>query len=113
VGFEQAAIGIVNVEQYEELAGAIRRIFAPGSVEKFLRKTAGKGVSIRNWDAVLEARLLELSDQQLATRGQGAKAMYHALAVSDQGQMRELYLTKIEEVDPKLRSRFSNIYRYY
>jgi hypothetical protein len=35
------------------------------------------------------------------------------LTVSDQGQIRELYLSKIEEVDPALRARFGKLYRYY
>jgi len=42
-----------------------------------------------------------------------ARSLYESLTVPDQGQIRELYLLKIEEVDPALRARFSKLYRYY
>jgi hypothetical protein len=34
------------------------------------------------------------------------------LPVSDQGQMREFYLSKIEEVEPALRVKFHKLYQY-
>ncbi len=41
------------------------------------------------------------------------KQLYEALTVSDQAQMREFYLTTLEEVDLPLREKFSKLYRYY
>ena len=32
---------------------------------------------------------------------------------SEQAQLRELYLTRVEEVEPELRTRFQQLYRYY
>jgi hypothetical protein len=43
----------------------------------------------------------------------GAQTLYQALTVSDQAQMREFYLTRVEEVDPGLRRKFQQLYRYY
>jgi hypothetical protein len=39
--------------------------------------------------------------------------LYQGLPVSDQAQIRELYLSRIEQVDRVLRERFSKLYRYY
>ena len=43
----------------------------------------------------------------------GAQKLYQALTVSDQAQMREFYLSKVEEVDPVMRTKFQQLYRYY
>ena len=39
--------------------------------------------------------------------------LYQALPVSDQAQMRELYLSKLETVDIALRHKFKKLYQYY
>jgi len=39
--------------------------------------------------------------------------LYQSLPVSDQAQMREFYLSKLETVDPSLRHRFKKLYQYY
>jgi hypothetical protein len=41
----------------------------------------------------------------------GAQSLYPALTVSDQTQLREFYLSKVEEVEPGLR--FQQLYRDY
>jgi hypothetical protein len=43
----------------------------------------------------------------------GAQTLYRVLTVSDQAQMREFYLIRVEEVDPGLRRKFQQLYRYY
>jgi hypothetical protein len=43
----------------------------------------------------------------------GAQKLYQALTVSDQAQMREFYLSRVEEVEPALRTKFQRLYRYY
>jgi hypothetical protein len=42
-----------------------------------------------------------------------AKDLYSALTLTDQAQMKEFYLSKIEEVGPELRARFQKLYQYY
>jgi hypothetical protein len=42
-----------------------------------------------------------------------APASYGSLTLSDEAQMREFYLSKIEEIEPALRTRFKKLYQYY
>ena len=51
---------------------------------------------------MLSKRVMEHVDENLAKSGQSSKPLYDALTMTDKGQMREFYLTKIEEVsNPK------------
>jgi hypothetical protein len=36
-----------------------------------------------------------------------------ALTITDRAQMKEFYLSKIEEVGPELRAKYQKIYQYY
>jgi phenylacetate-coenzyme A ligase PaaK-like adenylate-forming protein len=113
VSFEQATIRVEREQQFATLQAAIRRVFAAESVEKFLGKVRGEGLRIRDFDHVLKARLLETVDAELRSSGTTGEQLYQALSVTDQGQMREFYLTQIEGVAQPLRHKFSNIYQYY
>ena len=42
-----------------------------------------------------------------------AQGLYGTLPLSDQAQIREFYLSKLEEVSAELRTKFQKIYRYY
>ena len=104
-GFQQAVIRVEKEKEFEELKSAIERTFGPERVGKFLKRVQSKGLRIRDWDSLLAQKVLE---------GQpGAQGLYQALALSDQAQMREFYLSKVEEVSQELRTRFQKIYRYY
>jgi len=109
VAFEQAAIKVEKEKEFEELKGAINRAFAPESVQKYLKLVASVGIRIRDFDLVLTKSILE----KFAGSEQSAKSLYAALTVTDQAQMKEFYLSKIEEVGPELRARFHKIYQYY
>jgi hypothetical protein len=39
--------------------------------------------------------------------------LYEALPVSDQAQMREFYLSRLESVEVALRHKFKRLYQYY
>jgi hypothetical protein len=39
--------------------------------------------------------------------------LYKALTLSDQAQMREFYLSKLEGVEVALRHKFKKLYQYY
>ena len=108
--FQQAAIQVEKQKEFEELSGAIRRVFAPEKVEQFLKRVRGR---IRDFDAVLANRTIDRVDETLAKSGTTAKQLYEALTLSDQAQMREFYLFRIEEVDPALRAKFQKLYSYY
>jgi hypothetical protein len=113
VGFEQALIKVENEKDFEELKGAINRAFAPENAAKVLKRVAGAGLRVRDFDLVLEKKVLERADAALARSAQGAKGLYAALPISDQAQMKEFYLSKVEEIDSKLRTKFHKLYQYY
>jgi hypothetical protein len=113
VGFEQAAIEVEKKKEFEELKDSINRAFAADRVEKFLKRLHSDGTRIRNWDSVLNNGVLERVDEGLKSSGTRAQSLYESLPVSDQAQMREFYLSKIEEVAPQMRARFHKLYQYY
>ena len=112
MGFEQATIKVERETEFEQLKGAISRVFAR-QVEGFLKQLQRSGKRVRDFEAVVANGLLERVDEALAKSGTTAQRLYQALTVSDHGQMREFYLSKIEEVEPALRARFQKLYRYY
>ena len=111
VGFEQALIKVEKEKEFEELKGAINRALTPENAGKYLKRVASAGLRIRNFDLVLVKGVLEQVDGVLA--GQSAKSLYSELSLSDQAQMKEFYLSKIEEVDSELRTKFHKLYQYY
>jgi hypothetical protein len=112
-GFEQAAIKVENEQVFQELRDAIERALSAAKVEQFLKRLESRGVRIRDFEAVLNRGVLEQVDETLARERKTASGLYQALSVSDQGQMREFYLSRIEGVDLALRARFQKLYRYY
>ena len=113
IPFQQPTIGVEKLEEFAQLQSAMERIFAAGTVGRFLRLLQQKGVPIRDFDRVLSAKLLEQADATLAKSGKSARQWYDAVSVSDQAQIREFYLTALEAVDLPLREKFKQLYRYY
>jgi hypothetical protein len=113
VGFEQATIKIEREKEFEELKAAVTRAFSAESAEKLLRRVQSAGLRVRDVEPIFKAGILEKIDETLAQSATTAWNLYQALTVSDQAQMREFYLSKVEEVAPELRTKFQKIYRYY
>jgi len=111
MAFEQAAIKVEKEKEFEELKRAINRAFAPESVQKYLKRVASTGIRIRDFDSVLDKRVLE--QVGAIEKGRSAQSVYRELALTDQAQMKEFYLSKIEEVGPELRAKYQKIYQYY
>ena len=111
MAFEQATIKVEKEKEFAELKAAITRAFIPASVEQYLKKIAKAGLRIRDFDSVLAKGVLE--QVGALEKGQSAKALYEALPVTDRAQMKEFYLSKIEEVGPELRAKYHKIYQYY
>ena len=109
VSFEQAAIKVEKAQEFARLQAAIEQAFLPDKVEQFLKQLDRKGIRIRNVDAVLAEKVLE----RFGEPGLNAQQLYQALPLSDQAQMRELYLSKLEGVDTALRHKFKKLYQYY
>jgi len=109
MGFEQAAIKIVKPQEFGELQATVEQAFLPGQVEGFLKLLDRKGIRVREFDGVLAARALEdTSGARLS-----AWQLYQALPLSDQAQMREFYLSKLETVETALRHKFKALFQYY
>ena len=113
VGFEQAGIAIERPEQFAALRSSVERVFAKPNVESFLKKLVSNSVNVRDFETVLNKKLLEQVDKTLASSGTTALALWEQLTVADQGQMREFYLTRLEEIELGLRQKYNKIYRYY
>ncbi len=111
--FQQAGLRIEKLEEFEQLQSALRRVFGRQNVESFLRLLRRKGVPIRDFDRVLQERLLDSADATLARIGRTARQLYDELSLSDQAQIREFYLTALEEIDLHLREKYNKLYRYY
>ena len=114
VGFEQAAIKIEKQQEYAKLQAAVEQAFQLDRVERFLKQLDRRGIRVRAFDEVLSARVLEdVAGGSAASAGLSAWQLYQALPISDQAQMREFYLSKLETVDIALRHKFKKLYQYY
>jgi hypothetical protein len=111
VGFEQATIKVQKQEEFAKLQNAVEQAFLPEKTERFLKRLNRKGIRVRDFDGVLAARALE--DAAGSQAEFSAAQLYQALPVSDQAQMREFYLSKLEGIDPALRHKFKKLYQYY
>src|SRR4029077_17509825 len=106
-------IKVENEKEFEELKGSISRAFGPDKVKQLLKRGRRNGSGIRALRSALAKGVFERVDDILAKSGKTARGLYESLALSDQAQMREFYLSKVEEVDSKLRTKFQKLYRYY
>jgi butyrate kinase len=114
MAFEQAAIKIEKQQEFAKLQAAVEQAFLSEKVERFLKQLDRKGIRVREFDAVLSTRLLEeVTGGSVAGKELSAWQLYQALPLSDQAQMRELYLSKLETVDVALRHKFKKLYQYY
>jgi hypothetical protein len=113
LSYEQATIKIEKEAQFAELKAAIERAFSAGAVEKILKRLDSKNTRIRDFDSVLDKQVIEFVDATLRDARKTAKGLYQELTVTDQGQMREFYLSKLEQVEETLRHKFRKIFQYY
>jgi hypothetical protein len=111
--FEQAGIKVEKQQEFAFLKQLIERALSSASIEKFFKKLEKKGIRIREFEKCLEQRVFEDIDETAKASNKAAKQLYESLVVTDQGQIREFYLTKIEEVSPELRQKFHKLYSYY
>ena len=112
MAYQQAQIAVTKTEEFEQLKSAIERILAPAAVEKYYSKLQGKSVNVREFEKIAALGILEAVDGTLAKSGKKAAALFESLTLSDQALMREFYLERLEQVDPKLRLKFRKVYEY-
>src|SRR5437016_1449884 len=110
VSFQQVAIRVEKEKEFEDLKGTIDHAFGSERVEKFLKQVRKRGARVRDLEAILSRGVFEKVDRTQTKLGAqslyqalGAQSLYQALTVSDQAQMREFYLSRVEEVGPELR----------
>ena len=101
--FQQGTIPIEDPAAYEAVKTAIESAFATPSVRPFLQRVARANLRVRDFEQVLNQGLL----------GEDAKTAYARLGDSDRGQIRELYLSSVEQVPQDIRGNFLKVYAYY
>jgi hypothetical protein len=111
MAFEQATIKVQKQEEFGKLQAAVEQTFLPQNVERFLKQLDRKGIRVRDLDRALAARALEGAPK--GKSDPSAWQLYQELTLSDQAQMREFYLSKLETVDTALRHKFKKLYQYY
>jgi len=107
--YTQASIAVENNAAHAQLKAAIEN--AVGScADDFLHLVKRSGLKVRQFEELLHRRIFE---QLRGTRtSRPCEELYRELGQSDQGLIREFYLTSIEEVPVELRTRYSSLYRY-
>ena len=101
--YEKPPLTVTDPNAFGEVRSAIESHFSPSTVPTFLRSIGRSGLRIRDFESVLGKGLL----------GPSAKPTYATLDNGDQGQIRELYLARLEQVSPELRDKFFKLYSYY
>jgi hypothetical protein len=109
VSFEQAQIAVQDAAGYEKAKALITGALSHANVDKFLKSVKSAGFKIRDFEKILNAALLE---KVTGARQGEAATVYQALPVSDQAQVRELYLVSIEQVATDLRRKHQKVYEY-
>jgi hypothetical protein len=109
MGFQQATIPIRNAEAFAKLKSLIETALKPANAPKLLAGVVETGLVVWKVDDILQKSLLEQA-AGIAT-GQ-AQDWYRQLPVSDQAQIREFYLTHIEQVDGAMRQKYKKAFRY-
>jgi hypothetical protein len=110
MAFEQATIKVQKEAEFARLQAAVEQAFLPEKIERFLKRLDRKEVRVRDFDGVLSARAIE---DAAGSTNLNAQQLYQALPVSDQAQMREFYLSKLEGIDSAQRHKFKKLYQYY
>ena len=107
--FSQAPIEVENQPVFAELKTAIETALSAHAGD-FLHLVKRFGLRVRQFEEVLKERIFEQMPGARPSRP--CQELFHKLGSSDQGLIRELYLTGIEEVPAELRTKYSKLYRY-
>src|SRR5690348_3374469 len=104
--FAQAPIEVQNQHVFEELKRAIENALV-ARTDDFLQLLKRFGLRVRQFEQVLKEHVFE----QLpgAKQARTSEELYLGLGASDQGLIREFYLTCIEEIPLELRTKYSKL----
>ena len=109
MAFEQATIPVQNAEAFGQMKSLLEKAISPANAPKLLKEIVGAGLTVWKLEAMLPKSLLEKAAGMPA--GQAEK-WYREMPLSDQGQIREIYLTRIEQVEGPVRDKYKKAYRY-
>jgi hypothetical protein len=110
VSFEQGVLKVEKEREFGELKSSLEKVFVADRVKKYLKVLASRGIRVRDLDAAFAAGAIDRANGDISGT---ARTLYGSLPVSDQSQIRELYLSKLEEVDTAVREKFQKLYQYY
>jgi hypothetical protein len=110
VVFEQGTIKVEKEREFGDLKTVVEKAFAAERIKSFLKALNSRGLRVRDMDAIFAANAI---DGAAGEKAGTAKSLYASLPISDQAQVREFYLSKLEDVDPALRAKFHKLYQYY
>jgi hypothetical protein len=101
--FVQTVLPIVDEARFAAIKTSLESLFTSGNVTGFLKRVRRAKLPVRDFDGLLQRGLL----------GASTAEAYPALCDSDRGQVREFYLSLVEQVPQELRGRFLKVYAYY
>jgi hypothetical protein len=107
MAFTQAKLAIGNEPAFREFTAVLEQVFSAANVERFLKSVGKKGLRVRQFEQVCDAGLLDAYHG-----GKSVPELWQQITVADQSQVREQYLTKLEEVTPEVRQKFAKLYQY-
>jgi hypothetical protein len=107
--FAQAPIEVQNRAVVGEIERVIKSALGT-QADGFLYLVKRFGLKVRQFEEVLKERIFDQLPEVGPSRP--SEEMYGELSASDQGVIREFYLTRIEEVPVELRAKYAKLYRY-
>ena len=107
--YSQAPIEVENEAIFAQLRTAIENA-VDARPEDFLHLVKRFGLRVRQFEQILRERVLEQLPGAHSSRP--CQELFQELSLSDQGQVREFYLTRIEEIPAELRSKYLKVFRY-
>ena len=110
MAFSQAQIAVQNADAFGELKALIENALVEAKLDSFLQTMKRCGYKVREFEAVLEDYVLEQVPGASASKA--AEDLYMELGPSDQGMIREFYLTAIEEIPVEWRRKYQKLFQY-
>jgi hypothetical protein len=110
MSFSQAQIAIQNARAFGELKTLIENALSEANLESFLHTLKRCGYKVREFEAVLQDHVLEQVPGASASKP--GEELYAELGPSDQGMIREFYLTVIEQIPVKWRRKYQKLFQY-
>jgi hypothetical protein len=107
--YTQAPLEIANQPLVGQLKSAVENALVTRR-DEFLQLVKRFGLQVREFEQLLEQHVFEQLPGTQVNRP--CEELYRELGPSDQGLIREFYLTKIEEIPVELRAKYLRLFRY-